>query len=107
MEPCAVLHIASPHGGGVDRHVRDIARGVARTHLVWHAAERVDVLELPRAGGYRPLDGAALEREPALAARWLARWRVGILHVHSMSSLARSRAERIAGALGVPFVATL
>jgi len=48
MESWGVLHIASLHGGGVDRHVRDIVRELPRGHLVWHVSGRAEVLELPR-----------------------------------------------------------
>ena len=45
MGACAVLHVTSLLGGGVDRHIRDIARGVPRPHLFWHAAENAEVIE--------------------------------------------------------------
>ena len=47
MSSCAVLHITSLLGGGVDRHVRDIARAAPSRHLVWHACDEADVIEVP------------------------------------------------------------
>src|SRR5258708_30463057 len=47
MSSCAVLHITSIPGGGVDRHVRDIARAAPGPHVVWHVSEGADVIEIP------------------------------------------------------------
>ena len=107
MEPCAVLHIASLHGGGVDRHVRDIVRGVARRQWIWHAGDTAEVLESPRERRYLALDPAAVEREGAIVARWLAAQRVGVLHAHSVGGAARRRALGCAAALGLPTIVTL
>ncbi len=107
MDPCAVLHIASLHGGGVDRHVRDIARGVARDHLVWHAADGAEVLELPRERRSLPLDPPAVDRKPETVERFLRHAGVGVLHVHSLARCARARAAAIAGRMGLATIATL
>ena len=107
MEPSGVLHIASLHGGGVDRHVRDIARNVPRPHLLWHASPRADVLEIPREGRALPLDAAALEREPAALDRFLRERRVGLVHAHSLGRAARARAQSVARRLALPTVTTL
>ena len=107
MESCAVLHIASLHGGGVDRHVRDIVREVPRGHLVWHVSDRAEVLELPRERRSLPLDRAAVDREPDIAARLLRGHGVGILHVHSLGAAARARATGLAARLGLRFIVTL
>ena len=107
MEPPGVLHIASLHGGGVDRHVRDIVRNVARPQLVWHASPRVEVLELVRERRSLPLDAAALEREPATLDGFLRRERVGLLHAHSVAPAVRRRAHWLAQRLSLPLVATL
>ena len=107
MEPSAVLHIASLHGGGVDRHVRDIARGVPRPHLVWHASERAELLELPHEGRALPLDAAALERSPEILERFLRARRIGVLHAHSVGAAARHRAQELARRLALPVIATL
>jgi len=107
MEPCAVLHIASMHGGGVDRHVRDIARNVPRPHLVWHVAERAEVLELPAGRRSLALDPAAVERHGEAVDRVLRHARVGVLHVHAIARAARRRAAQLAGRTGLPTVVTL
>lgn len=107
MDSCAVLHIASLHGGGVDRHVRDIVRAAARDHLVWHAADGVEVLELPRERRALPLDPAAVDRSPETVERLLRRAGVGVLHVHSLARAARVRAAAIAGRMGLATIATL
>jgi len=107
MEPSGVLHIASLHGGGVDRHVRDIARNVLRPQLVWHASPRAEVLELPREGRALPLDTAALERAPAAVDRFLCERRIGIVHAHSVARAARERARSLARRLALPTIATL
>ena len=46
MHSGSVLHVTSLPGGGVDRHIRDIARTVARHHLIWHTAATADVIEM-------------------------------------------------------------
>jgi hypothetical protein len=107
MDRAAVLHIASLHGGGVDRHVRDIARGVPRGHLVWHAAARAEVLELARERRFLPLDAGAVEREADRVERLLRHARVGIVHAHSLTDAARHRARAIAARMKLPTVATL
>ena len=107
MEPSGVLHIASLHGGGVDRHVRDIARNVPRPQIVWHASPGTDVLELPREGRVLPLEAAALEREPAALDRFLRERRVGLVHAHSLTQAARQRAQSLARRLALPTIATL
>ena len=107
MESCAVLHIASLHGGGVDRHVRDIVRGLPRGHAIWHVSDGAEVLELPRERRSLPLDPAAVDRAPEAAARFLRARGVGILHVHSLGAAARARTAFLAKRLALPFIATL
>src|SRR5690242_4545923 len=107
MESCAVLHIASLHGGGVDRHVRDIVRELPRGHAIWHVSDRAEILELPRERRSLPLDPAAVDRAPDAAVRLLRSRGVGILHVHSLGAAARARAAFLAERLGAPFIATL
>jgi glycosyltransferase involved in cell wall biosynthesis len=107
MEPAAVLHIASLHGGGVDRHVRDIVRGVRRGHLVWHVHARAEVLELARERRFLPLDSDAVEREADLVERLLRHAGVGVVHAHSLTDTARHRASAIAARMKIPIVATL
>jgi hypothetical protein len=103
MDRAAVLHIASLHGGGVDRHVRDIARSVPRGHLVWHAGARAEVLELARERRFLPLDTGALESRPDILERLLRQARVGLVHAQSLGD----RARAIAACARIPIVATL
>ncbi len=107
MTDCAVLHVASLPGGGVDRHVRDIARGSARRHLVWHVADTADAIEIPAERRILALEPAAVEREAAQLERWLRAQGVGIVHAHSVAPAARARASWAGRALGVPLVVTL
>jgi len=71
MTSPAVLHITSLLGGGVDRHVRDIARAAPARHLIWHTCDTADVIEIPASGEYLPLEREAIEREPGKLAAWL------------------------------------
>jgi glycosyltransferase involved in cell wall biosynthesis len=107
MSSCAVLHITSLLGGGVDRHVRDIARAAPARHLTWHSCDTADVIEIPGSGEFLPLDPAALERDPAALAAWLRFHRVGVIHAHSVDRAVRRRASWAAQALGIAFVVTL
>jgi glycosyltransferase involved in cell wall biosynthesis len=102
MTASAILHVTSLFGGGVDRHVRDVAATVARPHLLWHAGDGVDVIE--EAGRFFPL--AAGAAGDALR-RWLRARRVGLVHLHQLSRAPRERAEWACRALGVPRIATL
>lgn len=107
MDACAVLHITALLGGGVDRHVRDIARAGTRRHLFWHTGPTADVFEAPSEGRVLALDPAAVDRSAARVAHWLRSERVGLLHVHSMTAAARNRTRWLAQLLAVRFVATL
>jgi hypothetical protein len=107
MESFAVLHITSLPGGGVDRHVRDIARGSSHPQLVWHTAPGADVMELPAEGRYISLDPAAIDRDSNALASWLRAQRVGVVHAHGTSERVEARASWAARALGVRFIATL
>ena len=107
MTARAVLHVTSLLGGGVDRHVRDIARNVARRHLVWHTGDSADVVEIAGESRFLPLDREALERDPKMLERWLRDEGVGIVHAHSVSRPARARAAWAAGALAAPTIVTL
>jgi len=103
----AVLHVTSMLGGGVDRHVRDIARASRTPHVIWHTADGADVVEVAGSGEFLALDPAAIAREGRTLAAWLRSHRVGIVHAHSVSEAARARTQWAAGALGVPWIATL
>jgi Glycosyltransferase Family 4 len=107
MSSCAVLHITSLLGGGVDRHVRDIARAAPSRHLVWHTCDEADVIEIPGSREFLPLDREALERDPAPLAAWLRSQGVGIIHVHSVDRAVRRRASWAAEALGTAVIVTL
>ena len=89
MTAPAILHVTSLLGGGVDRHVRDIVRGVGRPQLVWHAGDGADVIEDPRARRFFPLRPGAVG-EPL--ARWLGGRRVGLVHLHQLTRAPRERA---------------
>ena len=104
MTGSAILHVTSLLGGGVDRHVRDLARGAGREHLVWHAGDGADVIEDARAKRYFPLAGDAVGSG---LARWLRGRRVGLVHLHQLTRAPRERAEWACDALGVPRIATL
>ncbi len=107
MSPRAVLHVTALGGGGVDRHLRDLARAIDRRHVLWHAGERADVLEIAQDGRYFPLDPARLEAEPEALAAWLRAEGVGLVHLHSTAPCARRRAEWAAGRLGARLLVTL
>ncbi len=102
MSRSAILHVTSLFGGGVDRHVRDIVRTVARPQLIWHAGDGVDVIE--DAGRFFPLASGAVG--DALAG-WLRSRRVGLVHLHQLTRAPRERAEWACRALGVPRISTL
>jgi glycosyltransferase involved in cell wall biosynthesis len=104
MTGSAILHVTSLLGGGVDRHVRDLARGIDREHLVWHSGDGADVIEDARAKRYFPLaSGAVGDR----LASWLRGRRVGLVHLHQLTRAPRERAAWACRALGVPRIATL
>lgn len=104
MTACAVLHVTSIPGGGVDRHVRDIAAAGLRAHYIWHAGEGVDVVEAPTEPRFLPLEPRA---GVALAADFLGRRGVGLVHLHSLSRPARARGTALAERLRLPTVVTL
>lgn len=104
MSRAAILHVTSPFGGGVARHLGDLARAIGRPQLVWHAAAGADVIEEAGRGRYHALAGDCANEA---LARWLRARRVGLVHLHQLGEAARSRAEWASAALGVPRVATL
>lgn len=107
MESFAVLHITSLPGGGVDRHVRDIARASSHPQLVWHTTTGADVMELPADHRYVSLDPASIDRDGDALAKWLRAQRVGVVHAHGTSEPVIARTRWAAHALGVRFLATL
>lgn len=102
-----VLHVTSIPGGGVDRHIRDIARASARPHLVWHAADNGDAIEIPSERRVLPLDREALARDPQPLVDFLRERGVGLVHAHAVTEAPRERADWAARALGVPKIVTL
>jgi glycosyltransferase involved in cell wall biosynthesis len=102
-----VLHVTTLLGGGVDRHLRDIARSVPGRHLIWHAGESADVLEFAAGRRFAVLDRARIEAEPETLAQALRRERIGVVHLHSSLRPARERAAQAARALGAKTVVTL
>ena len=107
MTACAVLHVTSMLGGGVDRHIRDIVRATRRPHIVWHASESADVLETFAPQRFHPLAPAWSETQGDALADWLRRRGVGLVHAHSVARMPRNRATWAARALGAGLVATL
>lgn len=102
-----VLHVTTLLGGGVDRHVRDIARAVPGRHVFWHAGERADVLEMPQERRYAPLDPERIAADRDALAALLRAERVGLVHLHSTASPARERAAQAAAACGARTLLTL
>ena len=94
-------------GGGVDRHVRDIARTSPGRHVIWHTGGGSDVIEIVGSDEPIALDSAAIDREPAALAAWLESQRVGLVHAHSVSEASRARAQWTATALGARIIVTL
>ena len=107
MESTAVLHLVSLHGGGVDRHVRDVAAAVARPHLLWHVGERSEVIENGSARRFLPLDPKRIDAEGERIARWLRARGVGLVHLHSTALAARRRVQRLLEQLDLPLLLTL
>src|SRR5258708_34162310 len=99
MSSAAILHVTSLPGGGVDRHVRDIAAGSARRHLVWHTAPGADVIEIAGDRRYLPLDSTALDRDAKALAGWLRNEGVGLVHAHSVNPSVRARVSWAANAV--------
>src|SRR5436190_5236264 len=105
MGSSAVLHVTALLGGGVDRHVRDIARTTARAHTTWHVGEHAEVIET--GGEHIVLDPARVDADPDAMARWLASRNVGLVHAHSLITRARQRVDLARSRLGAGLVATL
>lgn len=101
MRP-TIVHITSAPGGGVDRHIRDIAASVPGPHWVWHLSSEVDVLEDVHAGRFWPLRPAH-----RAVADWLVHAGVALVHLHGVDRGCRDRLDALRFAGPVPFVATL
>ena len=108
MSPSAVLHVMSPLGGGVDRHVRDLVAAIARPQVLWHVGERAEVIENAAAGRrYLPLDPARIDAAPNDFLAWLRGLGIGLVHLHTVVAAPRERAAWAARQLGVPLMVTL
>lgn len=107
MPSSAVLHVTSIPGGGVDRHIRDIARSSDREHLVWHAADGGDALEIPSEHRVLPLDREKLASDARPLLAFLRSRRVGLVHAHAVTEAPRQRADWIARSLGLAKIVTL
>ena len=107
MDTSAVLHVLPSLGGGVDRHVRDIASHGGRAHVLWHVGERAEVAERAGSRHYLPIDPARADAQPEALAAWLRAQQVGLVHLHGVTRATRRRAEAAARALRVPMLVTL
>jgi len=107
MPDSAVLHVTALLGGGVDRHLRDVARSPGRAHVFWHAGATADVVELPATHRFFPIDRARTGAGTSTIAEALRDLRVGLVHLHATARPARAVAARIADALQVPTLVTL
>jgi hypothetical protein len=107
MAACAVLHVTSTPGGGVDRHIRDIVRSTSRAHLVWHASDSADVIETFSPRRFFPLAPRWSETGGEMLAAWLRDQGIGIVHAHSVARMPRTRATWAARVLEARLVATL
>lgn len=102
MNP-TILHVTALFGGGVDRHLRDIAHSVPGRHLVWAAGDAGETVTLPGSPPFA-LDRARLAGGLVAALRQAG---IGLVHLHASALPARQRASAFAGDLGVPLVVTL
>nr|MDQ3027645.1 glycosyltransferase [Pseudomonadota bacterium] len=107
MDPPAVLHVMSPLGGGVDRHVRDIVSQVGRRHVLWHVGERAEVVEVEGTPRFHPIDPARIAAAPESLAGWLRSLGIGLVHLHTVVRAPRERAAWAAQRLGLPLLVTL
>src|SRR5690606_32063625 len=97
-DAASVLHVAPPLGGGVDRHIRDIARAGGRRHLLWHVGDTAEAIEIPAERRILALDPAALEA-PAWMD-WLRAQGVGMIHAHAVGEPVRRRVDAVSRTLG-------
>src|SRR6188768_2133797 len=92
MSRPAVLHILPALGGGVDRHVRDLAAAIDRPQLLWHVGERAEVMETAGEPRFMPLDAARVDADTTVLANWLRANDVGLTHLHGVGRGPRRRA---------------
>ena len=105
--PPAVLHLSSAAGGGADRQVRDLARGGARRHYLWHTGAGLDVVEDIAARRYFPLAETTSHAAGDALARFARDAGLGLVHLHTLDARSRARLTRLVALTGLPFVATL
>lgn len=104
----AVLHVSGAEGGGVDRYIRDVARGAPRRHFLWHAGTGIDVIENMAARQFSPLSKVVEEAPAATAlAEWLLSNGVGVMHLHSVAAGCRARLSLLQSVRATPWVVTL
>jgi glycosyltransferase involved in cell wall biosynthesis len=108
MNASTILHVVSPLGGGVDRHVRDVMAAVARPQVLWHVGERAEVVEgATRDRRYLPLDPARIDAAPKALSGWMKSLGIGAVHLHTVVGAPRRRAQWLARELGAPLLVTL
>jgi glycosyltransferase involved in cell wall biosynthesis len=104
----SVLHVSAAEGGGVDRYIRDVAKGVQRRHFLWHTGAGIDVIEDLSVQQFLPLSRAI---EGSAAAAPLAEWSrsnaIGIVHLHSLGKRCRDRLSRLQSVRVTPWIVTL
>lgn len=97
-----VVHLVPPHGGGVDRCVRDLV-GQRPQDWIAHVSEDQCVLERPAQGQYQALSPDAL----TVLALYGQPGGLRAVHAHSTSVPVRRMADRLSRDAGVPVVLTL
>ena len=104
----SVLHVSAAEGGGVDRYIRDVARGVERRHFLWHAGTGIDVIEDMAAQLFSPLSKAVEDAPAATAlAEWILSNGVGVMHLHGLTAGCRTRLSLLQSVRATPWVVTL
>lgn len=104
----AILHVTAARGGGVDRHIRDLASAIPRRHLILHIGAALDVLEDVEGRRFTPLrDVSGRAEDGAALAAWLRAAGVGVLHLHSVGEDCRRRVAALGGAGAFPYIVSL
>jgi glycosyltransferase involved in cell wall biosynthesis len=104
----SVLHVSTAEGGGVDRYIRDLAKGAPRRHFLWHAGTGIEVIEEMAPQRFLPLSKAVEEPDAApKLADWLLANSVGIVHLHGLGERCRSRLTMLESVRATPWVVTL
>ena len=90
----SVLHVSAAEGGGVDRYIRDIAKGVQRRHFLWHTGSGIDVIEDLAMQQFLPLSHAIEASTPRRHGGVVALQLIGIIHLHGLGERCRDRLSR-------------